>query len=643
MSILIDEKTRVLVAGGTTGTNAVHRMGEFCHLTQRDLYVKAFVNPQEAGQQKTIPVGTKMLQVPTYGTVTDACRANPDINTALIYVTPRRAFHTAKEALSQKNIRLVSMITEGVPKHDAKQLIRIAKKNGKMLNGPSSIGVFSGGKCRLGVAGGEYRNLILSKLYREGSFGIITKSGGLLNEAIWMAAQHADGITTAIAIGGDQYSGTGFVEYLEMFEKDPKTRAVVLIGELGGNIEEKAAEWYAAKKRRIRVIGIVSGFCQEVLPTGMKFGHAGAKEGEKGEGSARSKTKIMRKAGIITAETFGELGQRISKLYRDLVKSRVIKPAPEIDAESLPKLPTPVEEAQAKGQVLIRPWITNTITKDVGDLAYGGYKVKDLIDQSYFGVAEAIGLLWGPGRLLGKQEIKILNMILFLSADHGPNVSGAYTSITAACAGIPLPQAVAAGIGMIGPRFGGAVEGAARAFSEGVAGGMTPQEFIDHWTDVERKKIMGIGHLKYTKNNPDPRVAKMVEELRKMKMETPVLDFALEVQDITTRKADTLILNWDGAIGCVLSDMGFPSAAMNGFFVLARTIGFIGHWLDQTRRRSGLLRLPYTQVAYQGPDYVRPGEINRRLKALQTDGRARPAAKKTGKAKGKRKKPAKRN
>jgi ATP-citrate lyase alpha-subunit len=637
MSILIDEKTKVLVAGGTTGTNAVRRMGEFCHMMGRELYVDAFVNPQEAGQTKTIPVGTKIVQVPTYETITQACAAHPGINTALIYVTPRRGFEIAREALTQKNIRLVSMITEGVPKYDAKRLIKIARENGKIFNGPSSIGLFSAGKCRLGVAGGEYRNLILSKLYREGSFGIITKSGGLLNEAIWMAAQHADGITTAIAIGGDSYPGTGFVEYLEMFEKDPQTKAVILIGELGGNLEELAAEWYAAKKRRVRVIGVVSGFCQEYLPKGMKFGHAGAKEGAKGEGSARAKTEAMRKAGIVVAETFGELGRKIHEVYEGLVKAKVIVPKEEKNPDLLPKLPVPVEEAQARGEVLIRPWITNAITQDVGDLAYGGYRVKDLIDRDYYGVAEAIGLLWGPGRLLSRQEIRILNMILFLSADHGPNVSGAYTTITAACAAIPLPQAVAAGLSMIGPRFGGAVEGAARAFSEGVEKGMDPQAFVDYWTDVKKEKIMGIGHLKYTKNNPDPRVAKMVEELRKMKMRTPVLDFAVKVQDVTTRKADTLILNWDGAIGCVLYDLGFPIPTMNAFFVLSRAIGFIGHYLDQARRGSGLLRLPYTEVAYVGPQYVEPKEIDKRLKELDKTEEARPTPRKEARKPGEKK------
>ncbi|KAA0222507.1 hypothetical protein EDM76_13545, partial [bacterium] len=136
----------------------------------------------------------------------------------------------------------------------------------------------------------------LSKLYREGSFGVITKSGGLSNEIIWICSQFADGITTAIGIGGDAYPGTDYVSYLEMFENDLQTKAVVIVGEMGGDLEERAAEWYGAKKRRVKLIGVVSGFCQESLPKGMKFGHAGAKEGMKGEGSARSKSEALKKA-----------------------------------------------------------------------------------------------------------------------------------------------------------------------------------------------------------------------------------------------------------------------------------------------------------------------------------------------------------
>ena len=201
------------------------------------------------------------------------------------------------------------MITEGVPERDAKYLGRHALKLGKIFNGPSSIGIISAGQCRLGVIGGAFDNLVACKLYREGSFGVITKSGGLSNEIIWICSQFADGITTAIGIGGDAYPGTDYVTYLEKFEQDPQTKAVVIVGEMGGDLEERAAEWYGAAKRRIKLLAVVSGFCQESLPKGMKFGHAGAKEGLKGEGSARSKSDALKKAGV-RPRTVMEIGSR---------------------------------------------------------------------------------------------------------------------------------------------------------------------------------------------------------------------------------------------------------------------------------------------------------------------------------------------
>src|ERR671932_2381349 len=113
------------------------------------------------------------------------------------------------------------MITEVVPEKDAKLLARTAIKRAKIFNGPSSIGIISAGACRLGVVGGSFDNLVACKLYREGSFGVITKSGGLSNEIVWICSQFADGVTTAIGIGGDAYPGTDYVTYLEKFEQDP--------------------------------------------------------------------------------------------------------------------------------------------------------------------------------------------------------------------------------------------------------------------------------------------------------------------------------------------------------------------------------------------------------------------------------------
>ncbi|HSG05808.1 MAG TPA: ATP citrate lyase, partial [Nitrospiria bacterium] len=290
MSIVADKNTRVVIQGGPAGHNAARRMAEFCHLSKIPFNVSAFVFPPDAGNSIEIPFGAELVSVPVFRTVAEAVEKFPEINTTLVYVGPDRAFGAAREALEVDGIKLVSMITEGVPEKDTKLLTRMAKEKNKIFNGPSAIGIISAGECRLGVIGGAFDNLVLSKLYRPGSFGVITKSGGLSNEIIWICSQFADGITTAIGIGGDAFPGSDYATYLDLFEKDPDTHAVVIVGEMGGDLEERAADWLAAKKRRIKLLAVVSGYCQEVLPKGMKFGHAGAKEGLKGEGSARAKS-----------------------------------------------------------------------------------------------------------------------------------------------------------------------------------------------------------------------------------------------------------------------------------------------------------------------------------------------------------------
>ncbi|MGH7253737.1 MAG: citrate/2-methylcitrate synthase, partial [Nitrospiraceae bacterium] len=446
----------MVIQGGAAGLNAARRMAEFCYMIKRPLNVDAFVYPPDGGKTNEVPYGSGPLAVPVYKNVAEAIGNHPQINTSLVYIGADRAAAAGIEALNDPRIQIVSMITEGVPERDAKYLGRHAFALGKVFNGPSSIGIISAGQCRLGVIGGAFDNLVACKLYREGSFGVITKSGGLSNEIIWICSQFADGITTAIGIGGDAYPGTDYVTYLEKFEQDPQTKAVVIVGEMGGDLEERAAEWYGATKRRIKLLAVVSGFCQESLPKGMKFGHAGAKEGLKGEGSARSKSDALKKAGAIVPDTFGALGPAIKQVYEELVTSGRVRPVPELSSAELPKLPKSVEEGIKAGDVLVAPLVKTTISDDRGDEPlYDGYAASELINKGYE-IPHVIGLLWDK-RLITKQEAEIIKRIMMLSADHGPCVSGALATIIAACAGIGMSQAVAAGLIMIGPRFGGAV------------------------------------------------------------------------------------------------------------------------------------------------------------------------------------------
>ncbi|MBI3604792.1 MAG: ATP citrate lyase [Nitrospirae bacterium] len=599
MAILANKNTRVVIQGGPAGVNAAKKMAEFCQLNKLPLNVLAFVFPPDTGKTYEIPYGSELISVPVYRTLGEAVKNHSGINTSLIYVGPDRAYNAAMEALKEPGIQLISMITEGVPEKDAKLLTKEAKKLGKVFNGPSAIGIISAGECRLGVIGGAYDNLILSKLYHSGSFGVLTKSGGLSNEIIWIVSQFADGITTAVGIGGDAYPGSDFVTYLEMFEKDPKTKVVIIVGEMGGDLEEKAAEWFGAKKRRIQLMAVISGFCQETLPKGMKFGHAGAKEGLHGEGSARHKAELLRKAGAIVPATFGALGPEIKQVYEELLSRGEVKPALTIDVQTLPKLPKTVQQALKDGEVMVEPLFKSTISDDRGDEPlYEGYAASELINKGYQ-IPHVIGLLWNK-KLITKNEAEVIKRIIMLSADHGPCVSGAMGTIVAACAGIPMAQSVAAGMLMIGPRFGGAVTDAGKWFKYAVEKKLSVDEFLTYMkTNVG--PVPGIGHRVKSLRTPDKRVKELVGYVKSLSISTPCLDFALEVEKVTTVKKDTLILNVDGAMAAILVDLGFPVDSLNGFFILSRTIGMIGHWVDQKRQGSRLIRLFDYLVNYATP------------------------------------------
>jgi ATP-citrate lyase alpha-subunit len=591
MSIVATAKTRVVIIGGEAGIKAARKMTEFNYLTQTPLSVVAFVYPPDAGRTAEVLYGNQYLSIPIYGTIDEAVHSHPNINTALVYLGAERAAKAATEALNTQGIEFISMITEGVPERDAKLLIKAAAEKKKLINGPSAIGIVSAGECRLGVVGGEYNNLKLSKLHRAGSFGVITKSGGLANEIMWMCSQFGDGITTAIGIGGDTYPCTDFVTYLEMFEQDPATKAVVIIGEMGGDLVEGAAAWLSKSKRRIKVIASVGGTCQDLLPKGMKFGHAGAKEGKQGAGSARAKMQALRNAGAIVPATFGGLGKEIERVYRELLASGEVKPIKEISLQDLPSLPKQVEESMRQGEVLVEPLVRTTISDDRGEEPlYVGYAASELCEKGY-GIEHIIPLLWNK-RLPTKEEGEIIKRIIMLSADHGPAVSGAIVAIVAACAGIQMAQSVAAGMIMIGPRFGGAVSDAGKYFKYGLVHYPDDVDGFLAWMKKNVGPVPGIGHRVKSLRNPDKRVKSLIAYVKtQTTLRTPHLDYALAIEQVTTAKKDTLILNLDGAIASILVDMDFPEHSLNGFFILARTIGFIGHWIDQKEQSSRLIRL----------------------------------------------------
>lgn len=234
----------------------------------------------------------------------------------------------------------------------------------------------------------------------------------------------------------------------------------------------------------------------------------------------------------------------------------------------------------------IEPLVATTVFSDENGVEkYKGVPVEDLLKGS---IEETIWLLW-TGKKPSKIQVELARKIIILTADHGPAVAGAYATILATSAGLELPQAVAAGVQMIGPRFGGAASNAASHFAKKIGAN-------------ETKLYPGFGHKVFSKSKPDKRVSELIEFARgplANGVKTVSLDFALEIEKELLKKNEKLILNIDGAMGAILLDFGFPIEGIDGFFVLARTIGLIAHYIDQKQRGTSLIRFPEELVFYK--------------------------------------------
>ncbi len=266
-----------------------------------------------------------------------------------------------------------------------------------------------------------------------------------------------------------------------------------------------------------------------------------------------------------------------------------------------------------ESELKIKAQFITTISDDRGEeVKYAGIPLSKLIEDKK-GIGDIIGLLWLKKKL-PRYASKFIELIIETVADHGPCVSGAHNAIVAARAGKDLVSSVASGLLTIGPRFGGAIDEAGRYFKWGKDSGLSPEGFVN---EMKKKRMLipGIGHKIKTSKNPDKRVVLLINYAKKNFPKTEYLNYVHKVEKITTSRKDTLILNIDGCVGVLLVDMlkslGFTdeeiterlnAGLLNAFFVLGRTIGIIGHVIDQKLLKSSLYRTPYEDVLYDLPD-----------------------------------------
>jgi succinyl-CoA synthetase alpha subunit len=286
MSILIDEKTRIVVQGITGGEGTFHteRMLEY------GTKVVAGVTPGKGGLTH--------LGVPVYNTVAEAVE-NEGANASAIFVPPYFAADAIMEA-ADSGVNLVVCISEGIPTFDMIKAKLYLKANNCKLIGPNTPGIISPGKCKIGIMPGH--------IHTQGSIGIISRSGTLTYEAVAQVSEQGYGQSTAIGIGGDPIVGLKYIELLEMFKEDNETEAVVLIGEIGGTAEEEAAAYIKAAFNK-PVVSFIAG---QTAPPGRRMGHAGAIIAG-GKGTAKEKMEALEAAGVYVAKNPAEMGTKIKE------------------------------------------------------------------------------------------------------------------------------------------------------------------------------------------------------------------------------------------------------------------------------------------------------------------------------------------
>jgi ATP-citrate lyase alpha-subunit len=603
---LFERDSKAIIYGRQT--KPAQRMLDFDFISEREQSsIACFVDPSESGFE-TLFFGSEEILTPVYQTINEAAVKHKDASILINFASFRSAYPTTLEAINIDTIKVIVIIAEGVPEREERILGALAREKGKVIIGPATVGGISAGKFRIGNSGGTIENIVKSKLHRPGSVGLVTKSGGMLNEMFNIIAKNSNGAYEGIAIGGDKYPCSSLLDHLLRYESIDEIKFHVMLGEVGGLEEYKVVEALKEGKIKKPIVAWVTGTCSKIFPTEVQFGHAGARAGNQME-MADTKNLALKEAKAIVPNSFDELGDKIKEVYNKLKSENII---PEINEFTPKSIPMDFEIALKQGVIRKHRQFVTTISDDRGDeIKYAGIQLSKLIEENK-GIGDIIGLLWLKKKL-PEYASKFIELIIETVADHGPCVSGAHNAIVAVRAGKDLVSSLASGLLTIGPRFGGAIDSAGQYFKWGKDKNIPPHKFVEEMKE-KGIPIPGIGHRVKSLRNPDKRVTLLVDYAKQYFPKTNYLDYALEVEKITTSKKENLILNVDGCTGVLLVDLlksiGLSDAEiderinaglLNAFFVVGRSIGIIGHIIDQKLLKSNLYRTPYEDVLYKLP------------------------------------------